>query len=54
MTKAPNTCAVLAVQCLRQVKAAPPKKREAFARRAKVWLTLAKEAEGRRASRHGR
>jgi hypothetical protein len=51
MTKAPNTCAVLAVQCLRQVKAAPPKKRVAAARRAKVWLTLAKEAENRRGNR---
>lgn len=41
--KKPDTCTVLAMQCLTSVKTAPPEKREALMRRAKVWLALAKD-----------
>lgn len=43
MTKKPDTCTILAMQYLRSVAKAPPEKRDVLKRRAKVWLTLAKE-----------
>lgn len=43
--KKPDTCTVLAMQCLESLKSAPPEKRQALLRRARVWLALAKEKQ---------
>jgi hypothetical protein len=47
-----NTCAVLAVQCLERLDKAPPEKREALKRRAKLWLTLAADKRRAREQKH--
>ena len=52
--RAANTCRLMAAHALNQIRSAPPEKRLAIVRRARVWLMLANESDGHRPRQQSR